>query len=41
MSEFMLGVELMIYGLGGTFFALILFYALIKIMVKIAGRAGR
>ncbi|MDD4797631.1 MAG: OadG-related small transporter subunit [Eubacteriales bacterium] len=41
MTEFMLGIDLMLYGLGGTFLSLILFYLLIKAMVGIAKRGGK
>ncbi len=34
MNEFFLGLELMVYGLAGVFFVLIVFYLLIVGIVK-------
>ncbi|MGI5850292.1 MAG: OadG family protein [Christensenellales bacterium] len=36
MTEFSLGLQLMIYGLAGVFGTLILFYLIIKTMTAIA-----
>ena len=35
MTEFQMGLELMLYGLSGVFAVLILFYGVIKLLVKI------
>ena len=35
MDEFKLGLELMGYGLTGVFMVLILFYAVIRLLVKV------
>lgn len=35
MDEFKLGLELMGYGLSGVFMVLILFYAVIRLLVKV------
>jgi Na+-transporting methylmalonyl-CoA/oxaloacetate decarboxylase gamma subunit len=35
MSEFYLGLELMGYGLAGVFIVLILFFIVIKMLIKI------
>jgi len=41
MTELQLGVQLMLYGLGGVFATLILFYLLVKVLVAFSKRSKK
>jgi Na+-transporting methylmalonyl-CoA/oxaloacetate decarboxylase gamma subunit len=38
MRDFVLGLELMAYGLGGVFFTLLLFFFIVKLMARCGKR---
>lgn len=37
-KNFVTGLEITLYGLGGVFAVLLLFYLLVRLMMKLAGR---
>lgn len=38
MKNFMIGLQITLYGLGGVFAVLVFFYLILKLMMKVAGR---